>query len=501
MLQHSDDLFEPDSSAHIAIQLQWPTAATTAHHQGGHLFNGEVRRQLALYHREMVSNSRNRKNSIAVKGKLDPGGVQQKQAKGRLPKDLSLVTRMRGQLWTQVWAPVWDKVQDWLLLQGFEATEQSYLSTTHLDTLGPYLRQQGLTDTDCNNLRTLLILELCFQRSQVWLNALCKEFRIEEHEGRMLYRFQLTRSFKRASTTSRGSMPASTQWPLSELQSVLVHTLLHAGTRAERMLPKLTQQSMAKVIKGLGWNWCGVPRLGPHVLRTQYTSEAVNRPDITPAEYPALAAHLQFSLDTLAVYAAPSLNGPVAQVGFKLHNGSANASATEQQQPEPPKKKQRVEAELAREEAGSNQQMLTQLQQMMQQQREQQREHHEQQMQAMQSLNDKPTGSDKNKTGEAEPVLVPVKSDAPNGRALNTLRLRHMPSIKSYFMYLDRAVCTEEQAPATQFVKRVFHQLCDLRAANSLGAGNEWFAVDVTHFTDENELPFANFIRKYWNKS
>ena len=50
MLQHSDDLFEPDSSAHIAIQLQWPTAATTAHHQGGHLFNGEVRRQLSLYH-------------------------------------------------------------------------------------------------------------------------------------------------------------------------------------------------------------------------------------------------------------------------------------------------------------------------------------------------------------------------------------------------------------------------------------------------------------------
>ena len=229
-----------------------------------------------------------------------------------------------------------------------------------------------------------------------------------------------------------------------------------------------------------------VSPLGPHVLRTQYTSEAVNHPDITPAEYPALAAHLQFSLETLAVYAAPSLNGPVAQVGFKLHKTSAIQPA----QPEQAQKKQKVEP--VREGVNASQQMFAQFQKMMQQQ-------HEQQMQAMQSLNDKP--SDKNKTGEAEPVLVPVKSDAPNGRALNTLRLRHMPSIKSYFMYLDRAVCTEEQAPATQFVKRVFHQLCDLRAANSLGTVNEWFAVDVTHFTDENELPFANFIRKYWNKS
>jgi len=72
----------------------------------------------------------------------------------------------------------------------------------------------------------------------------------------MLYRFQLTRSFKQASTTSRGSIPASTQWPLSELQSVLVHTLLHTSTQVERMFPKLTQQSMAKVIKGLGWKCC-----------------------------------------------------------------------------------------------------------------------------------------------------------------------------------------------------------------------------------------------------
>ena len=119
-------------------------------------------------------------------------------------------------------------------------------------------------------------------------------------------------------------------------------------------------------------------------------------------------------------------------------------------------------------------------------------------MAAVQSLNDKPSN---NVLVETEPVLVPGKSNAPNGRKLNKLRLKFLTSIKGYFMNLDHAVCTEEQPPATELVKRVFHQLCQQRLANSLEAGAEWFAIDVTFFTDENEGPFVNFIRKYWSKS
>jgi hypothetical protein len=499
MLQHSDDLFEPDSSAHIAIQLLWPKATVTAYPQGGHLFSGEVRRQLALYHREMVNTARNRKNTIAVGGRLDPGGLRRKQAKGRLPNDLSLITKMRAQLLRQVWSPVWSKVQDWLRSQGVEASEQSYLSIMHLDAMGPYLRKHGLTDTDCSNLRTLMCLELCFQRSQVWHDALCKEFSIVEHEDEMLYVFSLKRSFKRANSTSRGSLPASTQWPLSELQSAVVHTLLHADKPAERLFPKLTQQAFAKLIAKLGWNWCGVPRLGPHALRTYYTCEGVNNPDVTPADYPALASHMQISVDTmLSVYAAPSLNGPAAQLAFKLHNRSAHDSG-EQKQPEQAKKKQRVE-EPAAVEVNSNQQMFAQMQQLMQQQQQQQQQQHDLQMATIQKLNPKPSDN-------VETELPQKQPSVPYGRALHTLRLRHRTSIKAYFMHVENVVCSHDQPPATEVVKSVFKELCKQRAADSLEVGAEWFAFHVTYFedkndkNDKNEGPFVNFIRKYWNKS
>ena len=116
-------------------------------------------------------------------------------------------------------------------------------------------------------------------------------------------------------------------------------------------------------------------------------------------------------------------------------------------------------------------------------------------MASIQVLNQKPSN-----LMETEPALVPVKSNALYGRALNTERLKYMNSIKSYFMSDEHVVCTEEQSPATELVKRVFHQLREQRLANSLEGAAKWFDVDVTHFTDENSVPFANFIRKYWNK-
>ena len=76
-----------------------------------------------------------------------------------------------------------------------------------------------------------------------------------------------------------------------------------------------------------------------------------------------------------------------------------------------------------------------------------------------------------------------------------------MSIVKSYFMTLDNAVCTEEQRPVTELVKRLFRKLCEQRSADKLGTGAAWFESDVTHFTDDNEIPFVNLIRKYWNKS
>jgi hypothetical protein len=154
--------------------------------------------------------------------------------------------------------------------------------------------------------------------------------------------FKLTRSFKRANSTSHGSLPASNQWPLSELQSVVVHTLLLLQKRADRLFPKLTQQAASNIFARLGWNWCGVPRLGPHSMRTYHCCEAVNNPDVATADYPALASHMQVSVDTMnAVYAAPSLRGPAARLAFKLHAKSVDENSDPQEQP----KKQKLTPE------------------------------------------------------------------------------------------------------------------------------------------------------------
>jgi hypothetical protein len=98
MLQHSKDLFEPDAAALLAIRSFWAGAGMDNNADRGRLLNSEVRRQLALYHRELVAAARRRRNTIAVAGNLDAGGLDGKVAGGRLPADMSLITAMIAHL-------------------------------------------------------------------------------------------------------------------------------------------------------------------------------------------------------------------------------------------------------------------------------------------------------------------------------------------------------------------------------------------------------------------
>ena len=98
-------------------------------------------------------------------------------------------------------------------------------------------------------------------------------------------------------------------------------------------------------------------------------------------------------------------------------------------------------------------------------------------------------------------VVEPVASSLPYGRALNTLRKKHIHSIKRYFMHFTSVECSYDQPPKTEAVKTVFKQLCKQRAAKRLQAGADWFAFHVTLFEDQNLGPFVNFIRNYWSKS
>ena len=192
---------------------------------------------------------------------------------------------------------------------------------------------------------------------------------------------------------------------------------------------------------------------------------------------------MQVSVDTMnAVYAAPSLRGPAAQLAFKLHNTADNNFREQKQQP----KRQKVEEPAA--EVSSNQQMFHQLQQLMQQQ-------HEKHMASIQSINHKPI--------DVLPAVETAKSVTserqPYGRALNAQRLKHRDSIQRYLVSLG--MCTNDKPPPAEFVKSVFQELCKHRSANKLPAEAEWFARDVTYFTDDNEVPFKNFIRKLWTRS
>jgi hypothetical protein len=242
-------------------------------------------------------------------------------AGGRLPEDLSSITEMLAQLWQQLFQPVWSLVIDpWLQLQRTESTLQAYLTTETAASSAEFADKQGLMQQDICHLRVLLQLELPFLRSQVWLGCAVSEFKLMEHDGRKLYEFRTSRSFKTCGKAGAGSLPAATRWPLSEKQSAVVQTLLHGARGGERLFPKLTQQAAFKTFSRLGWNWCGVPKLGPHAMRTYHCSKAVNNGDTTAQDYPALASRMQVSVDTMkAVYVAPSLRAPAAQFAFKLH--------------------------------------------------------------------------------------------------------------------------------------------------------------------------------------
>jgi hypothetical protein len=66
MLQNTKDLFEPDAAAMLAIKAFRPGADITSAADKGRLLQAEVRRQLALYHKELLAVSRRRINTIAV---------------------------------------------------------------------------------------------------------------------------------------------------------------------------------------------------------------------------------------------------------------------------------------------------------------------------------------------------------------------------------------------------------------------------------------------------
>jgi hypothetical protein len=505
MLQNTKDLFEPDAAAMLAIKAFRPGADISSAADKGRLLQAEVRRQLALYHKELLAVSRRRISTIAVNANLDAGGLDRKVAGGRLPEDLSLITEMLAQLWLQAFQPVWSKVIDpWLQLQKTESTLQAYLATESADSFAEFADKQGLTQQDICHLRVLLQLELSFLRSQVWLGCTVSEFKLIEHDSRKLYEFRTSRSFKTCGKAGAGSLPAATRWPLSEKQSAVVHTLLHGARGGERLFPKLTQQAVFKTFSRLGWNWCGVPKLGPHAMRTYHCSKAVNNGNTTAQDYPALASRMQVSVDTMkAVYVAPSLRAPAAQLAFKLHANNDKEQRTRLEESvmasislkEQPQQKKGMQADQKQQQ--EEQKQLQQQQQLynMRQQIAVQQYMQQQYLSASAGMSWLPP------TTQATPVAVCAATSEPvlYGKALSSLRHKYDAAIMSYLR--SDGLNVHDNAPAAAYVAAVFKDLCSMRASHSLPPDAAWFRQHITHFADDHETPFKNYIRKLFATS
>jgi hypothetical protein len=271
-------------------------------------------------------------------------------------------------------------------------------------------------------------------------------------------------------------------------------------------------QAVADAFYRLGANWCGIPALGPHALRTYWVCMYANSTELTPGDYPALASRLHVSVDTLvSVYLAPSKNSPAALLARELYriqcneqqaslrdwihdpaclltgngkykavqlkpvsggNDEHNVDVLKQQREQQEQHELRFRTQQEQHEmrlrqqnqrlsAIQQQQKVIVQQQQLQQQKENQRLSTIQQdmLLQMQTLLRPPAPP-------APPVLEDTtsKSAIPYGKKLASVRATYSPQTKAYTGHYD-----------SQHVKSVYDQLCKLRKEGTLPADAKWF--------------------------
>ena len=124
------------------------------------------------------------------------------------------------------------------------------------------------------------MLHLSCLRSQVWRDSVIEEYELGKRDGKVFYTLHMTRAFKTASCKDDG-LPQLAKWELSETESTLVHCVLllcrpmlatGAKSTARMFLDAagapVTQRWIETKVAQVGEEWLGVPRLGPHSLRT-----------------------------------------------------------------------------------------------------------------------------------------------------------------------------------------------------------------------------------------
>jgi hypothetical protein len=312
------------------------------------------------------------------------------------------------------------------------------------------------------------------------------------------------------------------------------------------MFKATSGDAVRRTFQRLGYNWVGIPRLGPHAMRSYKTYMAVNDSNVSTQDYPALASRMQVSVDTMtSVYVAPSMRSPAAQLALRLNAAAEDAQAQclahSQQQPEqamPPQQQQQPHAQQAAPPQKQHQQQKEAIVQSGPQQQQQavvhplqqyasqqqqymlpqqlqmataHQEHRMQQQQPHRGVTQEAhnplyrcSQQQHFSQQQQQPTMAPraavtVSPDPiPYGKALAAVRQGHVISIKGYFEthgFIDKT-----QPPLAACVAATFQRLCELRRAQRLPAGAEWFEEKQTYFSDSHVTPFKNFVRKMYRK-
>ncbi|KAG5178044.1 hypothetical protein JKP88DRAFT_225695 [Tribonema minus] len=398
-----------------------------------------------------LTTRRQMRADVTVSRALDRGGLKSKKAAGRIPdaEDDSLRDMMRAlrkQTWSRVW---WSIIAPWLRAHDVPQELQSFLNTSasaaEEGDIVKFADSKGFT------------------RSQVWRDSVIEEYELSKRDGKVFYTLHMTRAFKTASCKDKG-LPQLAKWELSEVESVLVHCVLllcrpmlatGAKTTAHMFLnaagAPVTQRWIKTKVGEVGKEWLGVPRLGPHSLRTMWLSWMINGGHITEADFESLASYVQVSRCTmLESYVTPSHNGPAQRVGQLMRDGGLNAHVP------PPTAPAKGEDECS-----------------------------EQDIECDTSIADTAsTAAASDTTDEMDGEGGEESGGRPYGKALGLKR-------KAYKDNIMQAV----QAYGGD-AKNAFDALVRKRKHGSLSAKEQWFREDVTFFRDVDLPTFKKLCTK-----
>ncbi|KAG5179209.1 hypothetical protein JKP88DRAFT_247627 [Tribonema minus] len=227
-----DDRFRPDAMDIAAIRSYLPEADLTALEASGQALSYSVQKYLNVFREDFLCTRRKMRADVEVKRALDRGGLECKRAAGKIPAGESdnnlrgMMSSLVGQVWDTVWARI---LQPWLTSRKLSTDARTFMLITEAAAAEGGLVQfadiRRFTKHDAERLLALVLLHLSVLRSQVTRDSVVEEYHLEERDNIAFYTFKMTRAFKTAACKGGEGMPHLSKWELSELESMMVHTL------------------------------------------------------------------------------------------------------------------------------------------------------------------------------------------------------------------------------------------------------------------------------------